>query len=409
MIALMPYKNLSHALRLMRKQIIEGIPYAQNRFAGLSSPEQVWNALKPLTKFKSDPVDRELFQSLPTLLENNEHGTPGRGDCDCFTIAVLSVLLANGLTDCGIVLAGRSRFQAVHIWAYCDYKGKRYDLDLTQKIFNTTRRNKYPFTQSIPFVLTNTEKKMLLQLAEGGDDLVRDQPQYIWLPSRRVKVHEKVFDGMSAGEFQTMCLSEGVPIYELEQLSARRAERKALVKLPNISVKVPQQQRGASGMTVRQEGKAAKKAAKPRNVRKAVKQERKLVTAQGKAVKREAKGAAKITRADARTIKAQNPRSAPLLNLTVPQRPPAPYENPQQAIYQEPEFLPEDQYYQEEIPEQEYYQEEIPEQEIYQEEEVYQEESEPMEEGAGMLVDLLAIGGMIALNKFFIESDRRTA
>ena len=124
MVAKMPYKNLDHSLTYLRKQVIEGIPYAFKNLPRFQTPEEIYKYFKLRTTYKNDPKGIELFQSLPTLMDNNYHGVTGAGDCDCFTIALLSTLLANGFYDSGIVLVGRAKQQAVHIYAYTDVKKK---------------------------------------------------------------------------------------------------------------------------------------------------------------------------------------------------------------------------------------------------------------------------------------------
>ena len=205
----------------MRVQISESIPYALSEMPKLNSPEKCFDWLKAHTTYKHDPKRVELFQTLPTLLDNNWHGKPGAGDCDCFTIAAVSTLLANGFDNCGIVLAGRSPNRAVHIWAYVDTPEGRKNLDLTNKYFDQTRH--YPYLQHIPYQLNKTEKDMMLELAEGYEPSM----PYIHLRNSGMKMRADALDHLSAGKFQSYCLSEGVPVEEISELSAGRAQRKA--------------------------------------------------------------------------------------------------------------------------------------------------------------------------------------
>lgn len=282
MILKQPYRNLDHALKFgLRVQVSESLSYVLENFPVLDSPKKIFDFLKRRITYKKDPRGVELFQTVETLLDNNFHGITGAGDCDCFTIAALSTLLANGFTDSGIVLAGRNPLVPVHIWAYTYVDGQLYNLDLTNPHFNTTRE--YKWQQKIPYVLNQNEKNMLLQLAEGGTIPAR----YIHFPNSRVKVREDYYDNLSAGEFQSLCLSEGVDVDTLQELSKGRAERKA----------------------AKAEIKATKKAAKPRNVRKLAKVDAKAARKQtkadtkqikqvGKADIRNARGQAKIIRAN---------------------------------------------------------------------------------------------------------------
>lgn len=267
----MQYKNLNHALQLFRGQVSDSLNYAKHDVPPLDSPEKIFDWLKLRTKYKNDPKNTELFQTLPTLLENNFHGITGAGDCDCFTIAALATLLANGFYDCGICLVGRNRFTPVHIYAYVIVDGQKTYLDLTNKYYNQTRF--YPYIQDIPFKINAKEKKdMMLQLADMGDPLMKRRPRkprptqaqiekykqssgykrrraahdkmmfekrkqqgmvkrlnpnHIWIPSRGVQIREDYFDNtMHDGEFQNMLLSEGYEPQEIAELAGRRGDRR---------------------------------------------------------------------------------------------------------------------------------------------------------------------------------------
>lgn len=162
-----PYVNLNDTLKALRVQVIDSMPYAINDTPKFKTPEDIFNWLKVRTTYKKDPRGIELFQALPTLLnDNNFHGIRGAGDCDCFTIAALAMLTANGF-DSGIVLAGRNKFVPVHIYAYVDTETGRDYFDLTNNWYNVTRQ--YDYLQHIPLKFNPKEKKnMFLQLAENG-------------------------------------------------------------------------------------------------------------------------------------------------------------------------------------------------------------------------------------------------
>ena len=272
----MQYQNLNHALKLFKVQVLEGIPYAQKNVPEFKSAQDIFDWLKLRTKYKNDPQGTELFQTLPTLLENNFHGITGHGDCDCFTIAALTVLAANNFKNFGIVLVGRNAFNPVHIYCYViDETGEKKYLDLTNKYFNQTRN--YLYKQEIPFNLTLKEKNdMLLQLADMGAprrmrkptpqqiakyknsavyqrrraaflkrqqenqahaQLVRQgrrmrpNPNHIYLPSKNIQIREDYFDNsMSNGEFQHMLLSENYSLEEIEELAGRRGDRRRAKK-----------------------------------------------------------------------------------------------------------------------------------------------------------------------------------
>lgn len=271
-----PYKNLNHALRKMRGQIIDGLPYAISECPKFQTPNQVFDWLKQRTVYKKDPKGRELFQTLPTLLSGERTGKPGAGDCDCFTIGAVTLMAANGMENCGIVLAGRSKVTSpVHIWAYTDdVNGDTEYLDLTNKNYNQLRH--YNYIQHIPFKISPIEKKtMILELAESANNFFgfsakgRKQPKpkkaarkeyrvekkelkraekldgllplttqtqpeiapevdenYTYLPESNYHVRDDQFDGMSAPEFQNAMLAEGVPVGTILKKSDKRVKRK---------------------------------------------------------------------------------------------------------------------------------------------------------------------------------------
>lgn len=294
----MQYQNLDHSLRLFRGQVSEGLEYAKTEMPALDTPEKIFNWLKLRTRYKHDPKNTELFQTLPTLLDNNFHGITGAGDCDCFTIAALSTLLANGFYNCGIVLVGRNRFNPVHIYAYVEDNGKRYFLDLTNKYFDQTRF--YPYAQYIPFKINQNEKNMMLQLAEMSAPrkrsfkkptegqlahwrkiqekkrqqqmeherrramgiVQRPNVNHIFMPSKGVQIREDYFDNLSAGEFQNMLLSEGYGLEEIVELSGRRGERRRQRKDEKRQLKKEKRQAKTDKIKAKAEAKRAKGEAK---------------------------------------------------------------------------------------------------------------------------------------------------
>jgi hypothetical protein len=135
-------------MRGIRTQVIDSIDYVSANMPRYQNPEQMFNQLKQIIQYKNDPPGVELLQSVPTLLESNYWGTPGAGDCDCFSILVLTCCLCNGWNEQEIVLAGRSRLAPVHIWTRVKFGGKWYDMDLTQPYINTVRP--YKHIQKLP-------------------------------------------------------------------------------------------------------------------------------------------------------------------------------------------------------------------------------------------------------------------
>ena len=140
------YKDINDTLKYIRLQIEESIPYADKKCPTFSSPSNLFFWLKPRLTYKKDPNKIELLQSMPTLMENNYHGTPGAGDCDCFSIAMASCCISQGWKTF-IILAGRNKFTPVHIWTGVTIDGKDYNLDLTNSIPFKTRD--YPYQQKI--------------------------------------------------------------------------------------------------------------------------------------------------------------------------------------------------------------------------------------------------------------------
>lgn len=317
MVERMRYKNLDHALRLFRNQVSESIPYALEELPRFETPEAAFKWLKQNVVYKKDPKGVELFQTLHTLLKNNFHGIPGAGDCDCFTIAALATLIANGFTDCGIVLVGRNALTPVHIYAYVDYNGQRHWFDLTNKKFDFQRP--YPYRQEIPYKVNQTEKNMILQLADAPHAPNPGALQYLYRPSQGVYVREDYFDGMSLGQFQTMLAEEGYDLPEIAELSGRFFNKRMAKKEKKAAVK-----------NRIKEQKYATAAKKPKNIRKTEKRKTKNIRVTG----RNERG---LVKAKAKLFKAQQPDYSP----PPPQEPDyyneQEYEN-QPSAYVEPEY-----------------------------------------------------------------------
>jgi hypothetical protein len=142
------YKNLNQTLRGIREQVIDSIDFCANELPRYSDPVEMFQDLKMRVIYKNDPDNIELLQSAQTLLtESNYHGTPGAGDCDCFSILVLACCLVNGWNDNEIILTGHKKNRAAHIYTATTVKGKRYILDLTNSFPNYER--KYKFCQTL--------------------------------------------------------------------------------------------------------------------------------------------------------------------------------------------------------------------------------------------------------------------
>jgi len=143
-----PYTDINATMRGIRTQVIDSLDYCVNEMPHFENPEQMFNSLRNMVKYKNDPPGVELVQSVPTLMENNYWGVPGSGDCDCFTVLVLAMCVAHHWNDQQIILAGRSKLAPVHIWSRVKFKGKWYSMDLTNAHFNHERE--YKFIQVLP-------------------------------------------------------------------------------------------------------------------------------------------------------------------------------------------------------------------------------------------------------------------
>lgn len=110
------------------------------------TPEDIFYRLKNLVTYKLDPKGNELLQSCKTFATGKHYGTKFLGDCDCFTIFSLTILLANGFKSSrlAIVLAGNRKNYPSHIYSLVD--GQPFDL--TQNFFNSERN--YNFRQVLP-------------------------------------------------------------------------------------------------------------------------------------------------------------------------------------------------------------------------------------------------------------------
>lgn len=288
-----PYPGLNESLKHLRVQVIHSLPYAvRNCPKDLKTPEAVFKYCKEKFIYKSDPIGVELFQTVPTLLTANVLGTPGSGDCDDATIFVLTILLINGFSNCGIVLTGRQKSNPTHIYAYCDDNGTRKILDLTNKNFNEERP--YPFKQFIPFKISKNQLDMFLQLADGNQPrkfrvrkLTQKQKEKgIYIPSKNVFIPVEHFDKLPIKHAKQTLLSEG---YEVEQLSEYLSGRKERKERKQY----------------RKEKKNIKLDKKRANVSK------KEATAQ----KRRDKGTSKKIRAQAKVIKAKKGPSGKGMNI----------------------------------------------------------------------------------------------
>ena len=127
-------------------QVIDSLPYARS-LRKFDNPKTLFYYLKERTTYKNDPAGVEYLQTLPTLLKD----AAGQGDCDCFVIALLALCWVQGADwhTLQVTLAGRNKKNPVHICCSIKWFGEWYEMDLTQRDFNSIR--KYPFTQKLNF------------------------------------------------------------------------------------------------------------------------------------------------------------------------------------------------------------------------------------------------------------------
>ena len=138
-----PYDNIDQTLKGIHRQVCDSLDYCANNMPVYSDPVTMFYGLKPLIKYHNDPPGVELLQSVPTLFENNYWNESGAGDCDCFSILVLSMACVHNFGPQRIVLCGRSKLAPVHIFTQVYYKGRWITLDLTRPLVNSHRPYKF--------------------------------------------------------------------------------------------------------------------------------------------------------------------------------------------------------------------------------------------------------------------------
>ncbi len=146
MVKRMPYKNLTVTMKYLKLQVLDSIPFACEKCPEISpeNPAALFKWLKSWCRYKNDPPGIELLQSMQTMYRNG-----GRGDCDCFTITTVACMVACGFKEINVILVGRNKRNAVHIYTQCVVNGKRYTLDLTNNTFD--RERSYPYKQTLRF------------------------------------------------------------------------------------------------------------------------------------------------------------------------------------------------------------------------------------------------------------------
>lgn len=153
--AKLEYKSLTDTLKCLRHQVIDSLPYISQYIPNdIEKPEDLFYFLRDKIKYKKDPPGIELLQSVQTLLsENNKHGKPGLGDCDCFTILALASCYYLGFEPQQVALVGNSKISPSHIYSlvFDRNKNKMCSMDLTNPYYDVERP--YNYKQTLPFVM----------------------------------------------------------------------------------------------------------------------------------------------------------------------------------------------------------------------------------------------------------------
>lgn len=289
------YPGLSNSLRYLRVQVVDSLPYVAKNIPRFNSLQEIFNYCKSDFTYKNDPELEELFQTVGTLLENNFHGYSGHGDCDDATIYCLAVMLLSGF-ECGIVLAGRTKDHATHIYAYGIENGEKKLLDLTTSQFNKEGGSQnYNYRQYLPFKISKNQLDMFLTLADGVSIPRKrklrirhprpNEPQ-VYLPTPGVSIPAERLDKMPISTAKNVMLSDGCSVDQLSDYLAGRKERK-------------------ERKAYRKEKKDIKLDKKRANVgKKESRNEKRSATA----YKKRSSGDAKVLRGEAKKIKGGQPR-----------------------------------------------------------------------------------------------------
>ena len=134
-------------MRSLKEQSLEGVGYMKKKLPSyLSEPSDLFYYLKDRVTYKHDPKGIELIHSPQSLFEDNYHGKPGSGDCDCFSALSIAALKAMGVPEAKIkvVLTGRNKNIPRHIYLSVN----NTPFDLTNDLYGEERT--YPYKQEIP-------------------------------------------------------------------------------------------------------------------------------------------------------------------------------------------------------------------------------------------------------------------
>ena len=138
----MPYRNISHTIEMMGRQIEESLDYARDWTPVQTNPKELFWIMRQNLTYKNDPKGIELLQSMPSMMDDNYHGVPGAGDCDCFTIAAIACCKAADI-PCRIVIVGNSAAAPSHVYAEVLDDGVWTPFDLVNPWYGQTKEYAY--------------------------------------------------------------------------------------------------------------------------------------------------------------------------------------------------------------------------------------------------------------------------
>lgn len=140
--------NLKQVLGYLVQQANISVPYCAERWGTQNTVNDIWNIGRRYLVYHSDDEEIEQIQSVGTLFEDNIHGASGHGDCDCFTVFTLAMLMANwdacNIDGCAIVLQGNKRSVPSHILVAVYPNSKEHIfIDFTEPNLNQVRKYNY--------------------------------------------------------------------------------------------------------------------------------------------------------------------------------------------------------------------------------------------------------------------------
>jgi len=146
---IMPYRNLTHTLGMLKLQVIDSMKDVPQFVPDyIQTPSQLFYHFKSLVTYKKDPIGKEYIQQVGTLMDN-----AGFGDCDCFSVLALAGQAYCNFTPHYVNLAGNRKGAPSHIYTSCfdEEKNRVCVFDLTNARYDYERS--YKFKQSLLFRL----------------------------------------------------------------------------------------------------------------------------------------------------------------------------------------------------------------------------------------------------------------